>query len=214
MPNIAPFRSHTARYDAWFDRHREAYVSELLALRACVPLGGRGVEIGVGTGRFAAPLGITVGIEPCSDMARIAVRRGINTVGGIAESLPFPDNGFDFALVVTTICFVDSPVQMLAEASRVLKPDGRLIIGFIDRDSVMGRLYEAHKADNVFYRDATFYSADEVGQLLRQADFQVESWTQTLGSPLAETREIEAAQPGRGRCAFVVVAARNGKRPD
>jgi hypothetical protein len=55
MPRIEPFEAHAERYEAWFERHPAAYASELLALRPFVPLSGRGLEIGVGSGRFAAP---------------------------------------------------------------------------------------------------------------------------------------------------------------
>ena len=64
MARTEPFEAHPERYDAWFERHDAACVSELLALRPFVPLAGRGPEIGVGSGRFAAPLGVQVGIDP------------------------------------------------------------------------------------------------------------------------------------------------------
>jgi SAM-dependent methyltransferase len=211
MPRSEPFDQHTGRYEAWFEHHDATYVSELLALRPFVPLTGRGLEIGVGSGRFAAPLGVQVGIDPSPTMLEIARARGIEAVQGTAEDLPFADDSFDHALVVTTICFVDSPAQMLAQARRVLKPGARLVIGFIDRDSALGQDYLAHQAESVFYREASFYSADEVEQLLRAAGFSITDWAQTLARPLAETREIEPVQPGRGRCAFVVVSARNDK---
>jgi hypothetical protein len=100
---------------------------------------------------------------------------------------------------------------MLAQARRTLKPAGRLVIGFIDRESPLGQDYLAHQAESVFYREASFYSADEVERLLRAAGFSITDWAQTLARPLAETREIEAVRPGRGHCAFVVVSARNDK---
>jgi hypothetical protein len=56
MPRTAPFVAQHERYERWFDEHAAAYVSELLALRPMVPARGRGLEIGVGTARFAAPL--------------------------------------------------------------------------------------------------------------------------------------------------------------
>jgi SAM-dependent methyltransferase len=207
MPKAAPFEAHHRRYEAWFDKHQAAYVSELLALRPFVPWDGRGVEIGVGSGRFAAPLGVQVGVDPSPAMLVHAAARGIEVVAGAAEDLPFAAASFDHALVVTTICFVDSPARMLAEAHRVLKPNGRLVIGFIDRDSVIGRDYLAHQAENVFYREATFYSADEVARLLREAGFSIEGWGQTLAHSLSATREIEPLRAGRGQCAFAVVSA-------
>jgi SAM-dependent methyltransferase len=211
VPRTAPFEDHHPRYEEWFERHRPVYVSELLALRPFVPLEGRGLEIGVGTGRFAAPLGIQVGVDPSPAMLSRAAARGIQALMGTAESLPFQDDSFDHALVVTTICFVDSPSQMLSEARRVLKPGGCLVIGFVDRESVLGQDYLAHQAHSVFYREATFYSSDEVEHLLGASGFRITSWAQTLAHSLPETQEIDPAQPGRGHSAFVVVSAVNQK---
>jgi SAM-dependent methyltransferase len=206
-PRIAPFEAEWQRYEAWFARHEAAYLSELLALRAFVPWSGRGLEIGVGTGRFAAPLGIRVGIDPSPAMLAVAAARGLAVVQGAAEDLPFASASFDHALVVTTICFVESPARMLAEAHRVLNPRGRLVIGFIDSESQIGRDYLAHQAESVFYREATFYSAGEVEGLLRDSGFAVSAWGQTLSRPLAEIRAVEPLRPGRGQCAFVAVCA-------
>jgi SAM-dependent methyltransferase len=208
MPGVAPFETHHQRYEKWFEEHAPAYLSELLALRPFVPWEGRGIEIGVGSGRFAAPLGVQVGVDPSPAMLGYAAARGIDVVEGAAEALPFPDGSFDHALAVTTICFVDSPAQMLAEARRVLKPGGRLVIGFIDRESPLGQVYLAHQADSVFYREANFHSADEVARLLLQAGLSIDAWGQTLARPLPETLAIEPLRAGRGQCAFVVVAAR------
>jgi len=207
VPRIDPFEAHHQRYEAWFGKHEAAYISELLALRPFVPWQGRGLEIGVGSGRFAAPLGVQVGLDPSRAMLAYAAARGIEAVQGTAEELPFADGSFDHALVVTTLCFVDSPADMLAEARRVLKPGGRVVIGFIDRESAVGRDYLSHQIENVFYREATFYSADEVARLLAEGGFAIGGWGQTLALPLAETRDIEPLRAGRGQCAFAVVAA-------
>jgi len=207
MPRTAPFETHHEQYDQWFERHSASYISELLALRPFVPWQGRGIEIGVGTARFAAPLGVRVGVDPAARMLARAVRRGVRAVAGTAEALPFIDGSFDFALVVTTICFVDSVHMLMTEAHRVLVPGGTLVIGFIDRDSAMGRYYLAHRSESVFYRDATFYAAADVDALLRGARFSVRSWGQTLTGPSPDIQEIEPLHPGVGRGGFVVVAA-------
>jgi len=207
MPRIAPFEAHHQRYEAWFERHDAAYISELLALRPFVPWLGRGIEIGVGSGRFAAPLGVEVGVDPSPAMLVRAAARGIKVVKGTAEDLPFTAASFDHALVVTTICFVDSPSRMLSEVHRVLRPGGRLVIGFIDRESTMGQGYLAHQAENVFYRDATFYSADEVERILLSSGFSIHARGQTLAYSLTETRAIEPLRPGHGDGAFVVIAS-------
>ena len=93
------------------------------------------------------------------------------------------------------------------EVYRILKPGGELVVGFIDRTSKLGRQYLAHQAENVFYREATFYAADEVEQLLRDTGFTEPVWVQTLSKTLHETREIEPLRAGYGQGAFVVVKA-------
>ncbi|WP_440997005.1 class I SAM-dependent methyltransferase [Arhodomonas sp. SL1] len=207
MAREAAFEAHHRRYEDWFETHELAYISELLALRPLVPWKGRGLEIGVGSARFAAPLGVQVGVDPSPAMLAYAAARGVQAVAGTAEELPFVDGCFDHALVVTTICFVDSAAAMIAEAYRVLRPGAPLVIGFIDRDSPLGRRYELHQEEDVFYREATFYSAAEVERLLRNGGFRIEHWGQTLASARADVPAIDPLRPGRGRCGFVVVAA-------
>ncbi|QBQ54175.1 class I SAM-dependent methyltransferase [Nitrosococcus wardiae] len=205
MPRTMSFELHHQRYDEWFLRHAAAYHSELLAVRALLPWRGLGLSIGVGTGRFAAPLGVQAGIDPAHEVLAYASKRGISVVQSIAEALPFADHSFDYALCVTTICFVDDAGAMLREAHRVLKSGGALVIGFIDRTSELGQHYLAHQAENVFYRDATFFSAAEVEQLLHDTGFSEPVWVQTLSKTLEETREIEPLRASYGGGAFVVV---------
>ncbi len=202
---IGPFVAHHVRYDDWFERHRTAYLSELLAVRALLPLEGQGLEIGVGTGRFAGPLGVRFGIDPAGEMLGYARARGVSVARAVAEALPFAEAVFDYALLVTTICFLDDARAMVREVARVLRRGAKLIIGLIDRESALGRHYVAHQAENVFCRAAKFYSAAEVEVLLKEAGFNDLVWVQTLSSPLSEIREIEPTTTGTGRGAFIVL---------
>jgi len=95
---------------------------------------------------------------------------------------PFAGGLFDYALVVATICFVDNARAMLREIARVLRPGGKVVIGLIDRESPLGQDYVTHQAENVFYREATFYSAAEVEALLKDTGFSDLVWVQTLSS--------------------------------
>jgi SAM-dependent methyltransferase len=207
MARIEPFEKHPLQYEQWFDRHKFAYESELQAIRKLLPQHGNGLEIGIGSGRFAAPLGIKLGLEPSSKMMEIAQARGIEVIGGVGESLPFRDSQFDFATMVTTICFLDDVEVAFSEAYRILKPGGCLIIGFIDKDSSIGQLYQQHKNENVFYRVATFYSVDEVVSHLKIAGFKVFNFAQTIFHSLAEIKGIEPVREGYGEGSFVVVRA-------
>jgi SAM-dependent methyltransferase len=207
MPRTEPFETHALKYDEWFKRHTFEYESELLTVKEQLPERGIGVEIGVGSGRFAAPLGITIGVEPSRRMRTLAQRRGIEVVAGVAEALPFADAQFDFALMVTSICFIDDIDAAFKEAYRILKPDGRLLICFIDKNSPIGKQYQRKKNESVFYKVATFYSVDEVVSHVKKAGFSDFSFTQTIFPNLTGIREIELIKGGYGEGAFVVLKA-------
>jgi ubiquinone/menaquinone biosynthesis C-methylase UbiE len=207
MEKIEPFEKYPQKYEAWFERNKFAYEAELQAIRAQLPESGKGIEIGVGSGRFAAPLGIKLGVEPSNKMRKIAKQRGIDAIDGFAEALSFDNSQFDFALMVTTICFLDDPETAFREVYRVLKVGGCLIIGFIDKDSPVGKLYQDHKEDSVFYKVATFYSVNKVILLLKKAGFKNFNFTQTVFHNLAEIKTVEPFKEGYGEGSFVVIKA-------
>ena len=207
MSLSSPFEQNSEQYDAWFEKHPFAYQSELEAIRMLLPIPGKGIEIGVGSGLFAAPLGIGIGVEPSIAMAERAQKRGITVVKGVAEALPFKDNEFDTALMVTTVCFLDDVDLAFQEAFRVLKPGGAFIIGFVDRNSVIGKAYEQRKNESLFYKNATFYSVDDLLAHLKQAGFSMFGFSQTLFGPVDEMREPDLVKKGYGEGSFVVIKA-------
>lgn len=207
MVRINPFDEFPEVYEEWFVVNRFAYESELQAVKSLLPAQGIGMEVGVGSGQFAAPLGIRVGVEPSGEMRTIAARRGIEVVNGRAEDLPFEDGRFDFVVMVTTLCFLDDADVSFQEVSRVLKSTGCFIVGFVDKDSPIGRLYQEHKAQNPFYRIATFYSVPEVIECLLGAGFKDFHFAQTIFHDLPEIRAIEPVRDGYGEGSFVVISA-------
>jgi SAM-dependent methyltransferase len=208
LPGTEAFARHHRLYDQWFERHWAAYVSELLAVRALLPRHGRGLEIGVGTGRFAGPLGFAFGVDPAPEVLAYARARGVTVTQAVAEALPFANATFEHALVVTTLCFVADPGALLSEAARVLRPRGLIVVGLIDRESRLAREYLAHQAQDVLYRHAKFFTAAEVERLLHEAGFSGLSWVQTLHQPLPDIREVAPLRDGRGEGAFLVVRGR------
>jgi ubiquinone/menaquinone biosynthesis C-methylase UbiE len=205
MPGVNAFDKNVDRYEQWFVDNPLAYVSELRALRELLPTSGKGIEIGVGTGRFAAPLGIRNGIEPSRSMAEVARKRGIEVVHGVAEHLPFADREFDHALMVTTVCFLDDVNMAFQEVRRVLKTGGAFVIGFVDRESPLGMAYQDRKDKSAFYQDATFYSVDQIISSMQKNGFGAFTFRQTLFRPLPELEEVEPVKQGHGEGSFVVV---------
>ncbi|MHB8871492.1 MAG: class I SAM-dependent methyltransferase [Candidatus Doudnabacteria bacterium] len=207
MARTEPFDKYLDEYEAWFKRNLHVYRSEVEAVRNFIPKKQKGIEIGIGTGRFAIPLGIKEGVEPSEVMRNYSLRLGLTVHNGTAENLPLEDNSYDFALMVTTICFIDDVVKAFREARRILKPGGSFIIGLVDKKSQLGKSYEEMKEQNKFYRFATFYSVEDVTKLLVENKFQNIETIQTVFGELPGIRNIQLFKKGYGEGGFVVIKA-------
>jgi ubiquinone/menaquinone biosynthesis C-methylase UbiE len=201
-----PFDETAEQYDAWFDSEegRIIFVLEVSCLRSVMPpLTGRWFELGVGTGRFAAALGIGEGIDPSASMRALAERRGVRALDAVGERLPFADQDFDGVLMTTTVCFLRDLEASLRECYRVLKKTGQLVIGMIPADSPWGRLYERKAAEgHPVYSAATFYTSDDVIRLATSVGFEFAAGFSCLlappGSPAVEGSPREGVIEGAG----------------
>lgn len=202
------FDKYFEDYDQWYEDNKLVYLSELEAFKKVIPINKKGLEIGVGTGRFAEPLGIEYGVDPSENMLSIARKRGIKTFVGKGENLPFPDKEFDYVLLAITICFVENPDKVIEEARRVLKDNGKIIIGIVDRNSPLGKFYlEKKKEGHKFYKYATFYSTEEIVEMLKKHNFKDFIFYQTIFGSINDIKEIEEPKEGYGEGSFVVISA-------
>jgi len=202
---LEAFELFAEDYDRWYDENPHLFLSELKALRKVIP-DGVGLEVGVGTGRFAKELGVEFGVDPAINMLRFAKERGIKVVAGVGEHLPFVNDVFDFVINVITICFVKDPKAVLSESKRVLKRGGRLIIGFIDRNSFLGKIYEEKKKmGHKFYKYANFFAPVEIVELMKEEGFSNFEIYQTIFS-IESSRRVEEPKEGFGEGAFVVIS--------
>lgn len=205
---IKVFDNVAEQYDKWFDVHTAAFESELNALRKVVPFSKEGLEVGVGSGRYAERLGIQTGLEPSEKLADFARLRHINVFTGTVESMPFNNQQFDYVLLNTVLCFVDDPLTALFEVKRVTKMNGRIIIGMYDINSLLGQSHMARRHENPIWLYAHYHSVPEVLNLLHQINFKQVSVYQTLTTSLLEDIEIpEPVKPGYGEGGFVVISA-------
>lgn len=207
MSKTDAFDVNAREYDRWFEGHALEFGLELKAIEILYPTSGEGIEIGVGTGRFAVPLGIMIGIEPSSAMAAMAARRGIKVIGGSAELLPLKSDCCDHVLMVTTVCFLKSLGQAFAELYRVLKPGGCVVIGFIEKFSVLGKKYEKQKGISKFYQDASFHGIDEIVEKLGEKGFGRFNFSQALLPDDVGSESEPEVKSGYGEGSFVVLRA-------
>ena len=100
-------------------------------------LEGDVIEIGSGTGAslpYYERAARVVAVEPDASMAKRLPAKvaeahvPIEVVSERAQTLPFPDESFDAAVAAFVLCSVEDPHEVLAEARRVLRPGGKLIL--------------------------------------------------------------------------------------
>ena len=149
---------------------------------------GRVLDVGTGTGRmleFLAPrLACGLGIDASSTMlalARVRLAKPEFSHLGVRladmYALPLHDAAYDLVLLQMVLHYAEEPGQVIAEASRVLAPGGRLAVVALaahDRAELRERL--AHRTLG--------FSDTDMAALLAGAGLHVERSTSVAG-PLA-----------------------------
>ena len=189
-----------ARYDAWYEGPAGAVVfpAEAQCLRPLLAgLPRPWAEIGAGSGRFAAALGVDVGLDPAARPLALARSRGIRVVRGTGERLPFRGAVFGAALVVVTLCFAGDPAALLAEARRVVRDDGAVILGMVFAVSPWGRVYQRKAAEgHPFYSAARFLTRTGTLALVTGGGLEIQAARSVLYQPPSDTPVPERARDG------------------
>lgn len=191
------FQERAAEYDNWYEDSL-LFETELAALQQITsPLPGPKLEIGAGPGRFAEQLGITVGIDPAPAALHRGLKRGIIGVAAIGEQLPLRSETAGTLFLLFTLCFLGDPGRVLDECWRVLKSDGRLVIGQVPSQSYLGQQLEnKRKKGNPYYKHARFYTIKDTLTMLKQRDFSLLESHSTLMEPPGSAERLEVAQQG------------------
>jgi len=125
-----------------YDSTRAASPSVLEPLRAALAdaPGCRLADIGGGTGNYSLALRAEgwepVVVDRSNEMLAHAAAKGLATIVADARALPIEAESFDAAMLVSMLHHVDSPEQALAEARRVLRPEGRLAVMLFAREDI------------------------------------------------------------------------------
>ena len=132
MPAV--YDSYARFYDQLFApferRFLDSWRAETLSL---LPINSAVLELGCGTGanfHLYPPSRTAVSTELSAEMI---ARADTKTVGNLlvqadAQSLPFDANSFDAAFATLVFCSIPDPLKAFAEARRVIRPGGRLVL--------------------------------------------------------------------------------------
>lgn len=161
-------RSFALEETHWWFRAKRALVLSLLGRYGAA--GGRGLDVGCGTGgmlRALAGRGTWFGVDVEPLALAFSKKRGLARVaGGSAVALPFPDHAFDACLCLDLLYHrgVDTEAQALAECHRVLRAGGLLLI----TDSALAWLRSPH--DDAVH-GARRYTRRELVEHVQRAGF-------------------------------------------
>lgn len=111
--------------------------------------------------------------------------------------MPYKTEQFDYILFVATFCFLTDQLQALYEAKRILKIDGKLIIGMIDPHSQFGQNYDIGKQTII-----------ETIDLINRSGFQIQNVYQTIFTAIENINKPEEVRSGYGSIAAAVYLGR------
>lgn len=179
------FDSRTERWDRLRALHASEEEVEAAVASALgnSPLGIL-VDIGTGTGRmielFAGEAKEVIGIDRSPDMLRLARVRlekagveGVQLRQGDMTALPLKDSCADTVILHLVLHYAPSPSIALAEAARLLRPGGRLLL--VD--------FAAHEQDEL--------RRVHGHQRLGFADDRIEGWFEDAGLALEQTERVD-----------------------
>ena len=235
MTELPAFDAYAEEYDAWFLQNLNVLASEKRLIAHCLDSVGPGrtLSVGCGSGLFEMLLreqdGMEVGfgVEPSEGMAAIARKRGMEVAIGGAESLPYDNASFDTVLFNGTPSYIEHLEDAFAEAHRVLRPDGFIVVADVPAESSYGLLYRLATVvgswDDPFLRKvaprhpypiefaaaANWRMHDEKCGLLEVVGFvEPQSWQTLTCHPKHSDEVAEDPSEGADRGDYVAIIAR------
>lgn len=187
----AIFDSAASRYDEISNPYAVSRRREFFVRLAT----GDTLEVGAGTGEISRALlkdghrVVATDISP--NMVSQMQKKGIEAVVSDAEKLPFANESFDTVIAAELIYYLDNPERFIAEAHRVLKPQGRLLLSSANNTT---RIYDRLRAalrilglKGMYFDDKIrqFMAARQICTLLEKGGFRVSEIKKIMPLPLA-----------------------------
>ncbi len=160
-----------------YDRVNHPWIVDPAKVVAILGLDGteRVLDVAGGTGAVAHAIvqaskaHVTVLDASAKMLAQVPSHKRIQTIHGIATSLPFQAETFDVVLCTSSLHQLEPQNIALAAMRRVLKPNGRLLIVDFDPQGVAGPLL--NWGENVLKQGHQYLAQAELDGMLREAGF-------------------------------------------
>lgn len=226
------FDSYAETYDSWFLENKNVLYSEVKLVAHFLKNAGRTLSVGCGSGLFETILekefniSIKEGIEPSSDMANIAQKRGMDVKVIGAEDFSTEPEIYDTILYNGCPCYISNLEKSLANSYNSLKKGGKIILIDVPKESSYGLLYNLAKAtgswDNPLLKgvyppnpypielakQANWRTTKEKVEVLEKAGFSSFEFAQTLTKhPIYSNNVIEEPKEGYDCGDYVAICA-------
>jgi len=180
------FDKQAARYDkSWDGKYCHQMYATLMDKMSCFSFLSV-LDVGCGSGTLLAmikqeyPDIQAAGIDLSENMivqAKMLLGSDIPVQAGDVDNIPWPDNSFDLLVCNASFHHYPDPQRSLQEMNRVLKPQGRLLMGEPwwsknDRRVINYYLQSPFNASG----DVYIYSRNEIEQLLSKSKFRPLEW--------------------------------------
>ena len=224
------FDQYAEKYDAWFLENKQVLYSEVKLVAHFLKDAGRILSIGCGSGLFEMILekefGITIkdGLEPSSDMAEIARKRGMTVEINSAEDADYGTETYDTILYNGCPSYITNLEKSVTYSYKALRKRGKIILIDVPKESSYGILYNLAKAtgswehpllENVYPRNpypielvkqANWRTTAEKIETLQKAGFVDLESAQTLTKhPIYSNNSIEEPTSGYDSGDYVAI---------
>lgn len=225
------FDGYASKYDEWFMVNDNLFTSELRLFKKVLGdiTGKKLLSVGCGSGLFESYIDSSniEGIEPSEDMGKIAEKRGINIIKyGLIEDVDLPDNTYDIIYFNGSSSYMENLTPVYEKALKALKPDGKLILLDVPKESAFGFMYLLGKSLNTYDHEylegampalpyplalaasGVWYSTEEKIEVLKNLGIEKFDFYQTLvKNPMYTNEEPEEVVEGYKSGGYVAIIA-------
>ena len=225
------FDGYASKYDEWFMVNDNLFTSELRLFKKVLGdiTGKKLLSVGCGSGLFESYIDSSniEGIEPSEDMGKIAEKRGINIIKyGLIEDVELPENTYDIIYFNGSSSYMENLTPVYEKALKALKPDGKLILLDVPKESAFGFMYLLGKSLNTYEHEylegampalpyplalaasGVWHSTEEKIEVLKNLGIEKFDFYQTLvKNPMYTNEEPEEVVEGYKSGGYVAIIA-------